>query len=164
MICYTSYTDCSRTDSQVTVEDVSVRLLTLSALVETLSGIAGATIQATDFIDGKGLMSVHISGPTVVVPAGPFKSDIIQPFNPPNNISAQAKLWITGNDNATGIGALDIVSCIIVESSGYKVYSVFEDYLLDKATCKKVMHDLCQNTLLLEQHMKISKNGEVFVH
>ena len=34
---------------------------------------------------------------------------------------------------------------------------------MDEAAREKVVHDLRGNTLLLEQHMKISKNGEVFV-
>ena len=165
--------DRYRIDSQVTVEDASVQPLTLSALVETFSGIAGATVQATDFVDGKGLISVRISGPTVVVPAGPFKTVIIQPFNHgqegelveiARNVSAEAELWIIGNDDAAGIGALGVASCIIAESPDYKVYSVlFEDHLLDEAAREKVVHDLRRNALLLEQHMKISKNGEVFV-
>ena len=141
--------------------------------METLSGIAGATVQATDFVDGKGLISVHISEPTVVVPAGPFKSVTIQPFNHgqegelvevARNVSAETELWITGNDDAAGIGALGVASCIIAEPPDYKVYSVlFEDHLLVEAARGKVVHDLRRNTLLLEQHVKISKNGEVFV-
>ena len=128
--------------------------------METLSGIAGATVQATDFVDGKGLISVHISEPTVVVPAGPFKSVIIQPFNHgqegelveiAKNVSAQAELWITGNDDAAGIGALGIASCITAESPDYKVYLVlFEGHLLDEAAREKVVHDLRRNTLPLK--------------
>ncbi|KAL4075275.1 hypothetical protein V8B97DRAFT_2022271 [Scleroderma yunnanense] len=160
-------------DSQVAVEDASVQPLTLSALVEKLTSIPGAAVQTTDFIDEKALICVRVSGSTLVVPAGPFKSVIIQPFSHGQegelveivkNVSAEAELWITGNDDAAGIGALGVASCIIAESPEYKVYSVlFEDHSLDEVAREKVVHDLRHNSLLLEQHMKISKNGDIFV-
>ena len=71
-------------------------------------------------------------------------------------------MWITGNDDAAGIGALGVASCVIAESPEYNVYSLlFEDHSLDEAAREKIVHDLRSNTLLLEQHMKVSKNREV---
>ncbi|KAG6333238.1 hypothetical protein ID866_5853, partial [Astraeus odoratus] len=160
-------------DSDVAVEDASVERLSLSALVEKLATIAGAAVQATDFVQGKALVYVRVSEPALAVPAGPFKSVIVQPFvhgqegelvEIAKNLSAEAELWITGNDDAAGIGALGIASCIIAESPEYKVYSVlFEDHSLDEVAREKAVHELRRNSLLLEQHMKISKNGGVFV-
>ncbi|KAI6098831.1 putative nonribosomal peptide synthetase [Pisolithus croceorrhizus] len=160
-------------DSQVVVEDASVQPLALSALVDKFSAIPGATVQATDFTGGKALVYINISEAALVVPAGPFKSVIVQPFvhgqesdlvEVAKNITAEAELWITGNDDAAGIGALGVASCIIAESPEYKVYSVlFEDHSLDHDAREKAVHDLRRNSLLLEQHMKITKNGEVFV-
>lgn len=114
-----------------------------------------------------------VSEPALVVPAPPFKSVIVQPFahgqegdlvEIAKNITAKAELWITGNDDAAGIGALGVASCIIAESPEYKIYSVlFEDHSLDNDARGKAVHDSRRNSLLLEQHMKITKDGEVFV-
>lgn len=155
------------------VEDASVEPLTLAALARKFSAIAGSIVQISDFIDGKALLYAKITKPTLSVPAGPFKTVIVQPFahgqegdliEIAKNISSEAELWITGNDDAAGIGALGIASCVIAESPEYQVFSVlFEDHSLDEAAREKIVHDLRKNSLLLEQHMKISKNGEVFV-
>ena len=160
MICCASYADRSRVDSQVTVEHASVQPLTLSALVETLSGIAGATVQATDFVYGKGLISVHISEPTVVIPARPFKSVIIQPFNHSQegelvevarNVSTETELWITAVTMPLVSGLWASHPASLRSLPDYKVYSVlFEDHLLVEAAREKVMHDLRHNTLLLK--------------
>ncbi|KAF8422288.1 hypothetical protein L210DRAFT_989301 [Boletus edulis BED1] len=134
----------SVTDSGVEVEDTSVEPLTL------------------------------IMKPTLTIPCGPFKTVIVQPFEHSQegdlieiakNISSEAELWIIGNDDAAGIGALGVASCIIAESPEYQVFSVlFEDHSLDEAAREKIAHDLRKNSLLLlEQHMGISKNGDVFV-
>ncbi|KAI6142295.1 putative nonribosomal peptide synthetase [Pisolithus thermaeus] len=160
-------------DSEVVVEDTSVQPLAFRALVDKFSAIPGATVQATNFTGGQALIYISISEAALVVPAGPFKSVIVQPFvhgqegelvEVAKNITAEAELWITGNDDAAGIGALGVASCIIAESPEYKVYSVlFEDHSLDHDAREKAVHDLRRNSLLLEQHMKIAKNGEVFV-
>lgn len=155
------------------MEDTSVEPLTLAALARRFSTIAGSVVRVSDFVDGKGLLYAKISQPTISVPAGPFKTVIVQPFKHgqegdlieiAKNISSEAELWITGNDDAAGIGALGIASCIIAESPEYQVFSVlFEDHSLDEAAREKIVHDLRKNSLLLEQHMKLSKNGDVFV-
>ncbi|KAF9241407.1 putative nonribosomal peptide synthetase [Melanogaster broomeanus] len=163
----------SVSDSGVHVEDAGVEPLTLGALAEKLADIAESSVQVSDFVDGKALVYVRVSQPTLSVPAGPFKSVIIQSFEHgqegdlveiANNISTDAEFWITGNDDAAGIGALGLASCIVAESPEYKVFSLlFEDHSLDEAAREKAVHDLRRNSLLLEQHMKISKSGEVFV-
>ncbi|KAG6329744.1 hypothetical protein ID866_9345, partial [Astraeus odoratus] len=160
-------------DSDVVVEDASVERLSLGALVEKLATITGAAVQAADFVRGKALVYVRVNEPALMIPAGPCKGVIIQPFvhgqegelaEIANNISAEAELWVTGNDDAAGTGALGIASCIIAEFPEHKVYSVlFEDHLLDDVAREKAVHDLRRNSLLLEQHMRISKNGDVFV-
>ncbi|KIJ63455.1 polyketide synthetase [Hydnomerulius pinastri MD-312] len=163
----------SVSDSNVKVEDSSVQSLTLSALTQHLASISGSTVQASDFVDGKAFIYVRVAEPTLSVPSGPFKSVIIQPFEHgqegdlieiAKHISAEAEFWITGNDDAAGIAALGVASCIIAESPEYKVYSLlFEDHSLDEAAREKAVHDLRRNSLLLEQHMKLCKNGEVAV-
>ncbi|KAI6009612.1 putative nonribosomal peptide synthetase [Pisolithus orientalis] len=160
-------------NSQAAVEDASIQPLTFRALVDNFSTIPGTAVQATEFMSGQALIYIRVSEPALVVPAPPFKSVIVQPFahgqegdlvEIAKNITAEAELWITGNDDAAGIGALSVASCIIAESPGYKIYSVlFEDHSLDNDAREKAVHDLRRNSLLLEQHMKITKDGEVFV-
>ncbi|KAH7890103.1 putative nonribosomal peptide synthetase [Phlebopus sp. FC_14] len=163
----------SVSDSKVPVEDASVEQLTLGALAEKLASISGSTVQISELGGSNALVYVRVTEPALSVPAGPFKSVIIQPFEHgqegdlieiAKNISSEAELWIIGNDDAAGIGALGIASCVIAESPEYKVYSVlFEDHSLDEVAREMAVHDLRRNVLLLEQHTKISKNGEVYV-
>lgn len=155
------------------VEDVSVQQLTLNTLIEKLASITGASVQTTEIADSKTLIYIRVSESALVVPSRPFKTVVIHPFTHGHeselveiaqNISIETELWITGNDDAGGIGALGIASCIIAESPEYKVYSVlFEDHSLDKAAREKAVHDMRGNTLLLEQHMMVSKDGDVLV-
>ena len=155
------------------VEDPSVEPLTLAALARRFSAIPGSVIRVSDLTDGKALLYAKITQPTLSVPANPFKTVIVHPFQHgqegdlteiAKNISSEAELWITGNDDAAGIGALGIASCLIAESPEYQVFSVlFEDHSLDEVAREKFVHDLRKNLLHLEQHMKISKNGDVFV-
>lgn len=153
--------------------DASGEPLTLSALTRRFSAITGTVVQVSEFVDGKALLYAKIAQPTLAVPSGPFKTVIVQAFERgregdlveiARNISSEAELWVTGNDDAAGIGALGIASCIIAESLEYQVYSVlFEDHTLDDAAREQIVHDLRKNMLLLEQHMKIGKKGNVFV-
>jgi len=147
--------------------------LAFAALARKFSTVAGSVVRVSDFVDGRALLYAKITQPTLSVPANPFKTVIVHPFEHgqegdlteiAKNISSEGELWITGNDDPAGIGALGIASCLIAESPGYQVFSVlFEDHSLDKVGREKIVHDLRKNLLLLEQHMKISKNGDVFV-
>ena len=160
-------------DSGVEVEDIGVEPLTLAALARKFSSIPGSIVQMSGFVDGKALLYAKLTQPTLCVPSGPFKTIIVQHFKHgregelveiANNISSEAELWITGNDDAGGIGALGVASCIIAESHKYQVFSVlFEEHSLGEAAHEKIVHDLWKNSLLLEQHMKIGENGDVFV-
>ncbi|KAI9458237.1 putative nonribosomal peptide synthetase, partial [Boletus coccyginus] len=163
----------SVTDSGVGVGDMSGQRLTLSALAGRFSTIAGSVVWISDFADGSALLYAKITQPTLSIPASPFKNVIVHPFEHgregdltriAKTISSETELWITGNDDAACIGALGIASCLIAESPKYEVFSVlFEDHSLDEVARQKIVHDLRKNSLLLEQHMKISKNGDVFV-
>jgi len=158
----------------VEVEDLSIEPLTLAVLARRFSTIPGSVIRISDFVGERALLYAKITQPTLLVPANPFKTVIVDPFKHSQegdlteiakDISLEAKLWITGNGNAAGIGALSITSCLITESPEYQVFLIlFEDHSLDEVAREKVVHDLRKNSLLLEQHMKISKSGKVLVH
>ncbi|KAH7918142.1 ketoacyl-synt-domain-containing protein, partial [Leucogyrophana mollusca] len=163
----------SVSDSKSHSDNDETEQLTIDALLEKLRAIPASDVQISRQADGSSIVVVRITRPILSVPAGPFKSVVIYPFEHgregelieiAKNISADAEFWITGNDDAAGIGALGIASCIIAESPEYTVRSVlFEDHSLSEAAREKIVHDLRRNSLLLEQHMKISQNGDVYV-
>ncbi|KAF9231674.1 hypothetical protein BU15DRAFT_82116 [Melanogaster broomeanus] len=64
----------------LSIPGASVGALTLGALAEKLADIAGSSIQVSDFVDGRALVYVRVSQPSLAVPAGPFESVIIQSF------------------------------------------------------------------------------------
>ena len=82
------------------------------------------------------------------IPVSPFKTVVVQPFEHGNegelieiakDISSEAELWITGNNDAAGIGALGIALYIITESPEYQVFCVlFKDHSLDEAAREKI--------------------------
>ncbi|EIW85840.1 hypothetical protein CONPUDRAFT_80229 [Coniophora puteana RWD-64-598 SS2] len=146
--------------------------ITLDALTQRLSA-HDAHVQTSPISSSQTLLAVQVPSPIVSVPAGPFKSVIIAPFEHgregelvdiAQNISGEAELWVTGNDDAAGIGALGVASCLVAEAPEFAVYSVlFEDHSLDEEAREAVVHELRKNALGLEQHVKVSKNGDVLV-
>ncbi|KAF8439417.1 hypothetical protein L210DRAFT_3504517 [Boletus edulis BED1] len=154
----------SVTNSGVEMEDTSIEPLTLATLARRFSSIAGAVVWISDFIDDRALLYVKITSHHSLQSIQDhhllFKhsqeGDIAEVVK---NISSEAKLWIAGNKDAAGIRALSVASCIVAQSPEYQVFSVlFEDHYLDEAAREKIVHDLRNNSLLLEQS-SISAGG-----
>ena len=81
-----------------------------------------------------------------------------------NGLSENAEIWIVGNDDAIGIGALGIAACLIAESPNFVVRSLlFEDHALGTKARDGIVRSLRRNTSFLEQHMKYTSNGDIFV-
>jgi len=79
-------------------------------------------------------------------------------------LSDGSELWILGDDDASGIGALGIAACIAAESPDFTVHSLlFEDHDITPANREAWVQTLRQNPKLLEQHMKITRRGELYV-
>jgi hypothetical protein len=79
-------------------------------------------------------------------------------------LSEGSELWILGDDDASGIGALGIAACIAAESPDFTVRSLlFEDHDVTPDKREAWVQSLRQNPKLLEQHMKITSHGEVYV-
>ena len=81
-----------------------------------------------------------------------------------NQLSENAEIWILGPDNAIGIGGLGIAACIIAESPNFTVRSLlFEDESLTLEAREGVVRSLRRIPSLLEQHLKFTRTGDVFV-
>ncbi|EMD32324.1 PKS/NRPS enzyme [Gelatoporia subvermispora B] len=79
-------------------------------------------------------------------------------------LSGDVELWVAGNDDAAGIGALGVAGCIAAESPDYVVRSIlFEDHSLAPKERESWVHALRRQGHLVEQHLKISKNGDIYV-
>ena len=81
-----------------------------------------------------------------------------------NQLSENAEIWILGNDNAIGVGGLGIAACIIAESPNFTVRSLlFEDESLTLEARDEIVRSLRRTPSLLEQHLKYTRTGDVFV-
>ena len=81
-----------------------------------------------------------------------------------NKLSENAEIWILGNDNAIGVGGLGIAACIIAESPNFTVRSLlFEDDSLTLEAREEIVRSLRRTPSLLEQHLKYTRTGDVFV-
>ena len=79
-------------------------------------------------------------------------------------LSEDSEIWIVGDDDAIGIGALGIAACVIAESPDFVVRSLlFEDHGLGTKARDDIVRRLRRNPSLLEQHMKYTATGDVFV-
>jgi hypothetical protein len=80
------------------------------------------------------------------------------------NLSDDSELWIVGNDNAPGIGALGVVACMAAESPAYTIHSlIFENHDISQEARERIIHSLRETHLHLEQHLKYTLSGEIFV-
>ena len=81
-----------------------------------------------------------------------------------NKLSENAEIWILGDDNAIGIGALGIAACIIAESPNFAVHSLlFENTSLTEQIREEIVQALRRTPSLLEQHLKFTQTGDLFV-
>lgn len=79
-------------------------------------------------------------------------------------MSTQGELWIVGNDDATGIGALGIAAGLIAEEAQFTVHSVlFEDAASSVEEREGWVRSIRQNPKILEDHLKVTADGEVLV-
>ncbi|KAF8800322.1 hypothetical protein BYT27DRAFT_6834852 [Phlegmacium glaucopus] len=81
-----------------------------------------------------------------------------------NQLPENSEIWILGDDNAIGIGALGIAACIIAESPNFVVRSLlFENRNMSLAAREEIVKTLRQIPSLLEQHLKYTRTGAIYV-
>jgi len=81
-----------------------------------------------------------------------------------NQLSENSEIWILGDDNAIGIGALGIAACIIAETPNFIVRSLlFQNDSFTAEAREEIVQSLRRTPSLLEQRLKYSGTGDVFV-
>ena len=76
----------------------------------------------------------------------------------------EGELWIIGNDDASGVGALGVGASLIAEEAQFAVHSIlFEDVSMSVHEREGWVHTIRQNSRILETHLKVTATGEVFV-
>lgn len=88
------------------------------------------------------------------------EGDLVQTVS---TLPGSTELWVLGNDDAAGIGAMGLVSCIAAENEVDVRSLIFEDHSLDKAGREAVIQSLRRKPGLLEQHMKVTRDGDLLV-
>lgn len=87
-----------------------------------------------------------------------------QLVNIAKTLSAKSELWIAGDDDALGMGAVGISACVTAESPEYTIHTlVFENHDICPDARVMIIHSLRQTPSLLEPHLKYTRSGEIFV-
>ncbi|KAF9238195.1 putative nonribosomal peptide synthetase [Melanogaster broomeanus] len=130
------------------------------------------TVQSGKLLDNRDIVAIRLHRP---FPSHPLTSNtvVIHPFTQGHEddlmsvvkyLTPDCELWISGDDDAAGIGAMGVAACLIAEFPEFKVHSIlFEDHVLSQEAREGVIHDIRRQPPLLEHHMKVSMAGEVYV-
>ncbi|KAF9219105.1 putative nonribosomal peptide synthetase [Gyrodon lividus] len=139
---------------------------------ESLASHTQVTVQTGKLLNDEDVIAIRLyhplpsrtrtSNPVVIHPfAQGHEGDMVSLVS---HLTPDCELWISGDDDAAGIGAMGAAACLIAEFPEFKVHSVlFEDHALSQEAREDVIHNIRRQPSLLEQHMKISKSGEVYV-
>lgn len=156
------------TESELTQEKQN-----LAAFVEQLEAVSHFKISVTNFNEAEAIILIRSNPIPPETTEDPSNKLVIHHFTHGNEaqlvkiikgLSEGSEIWIVGDDDAIGIGALGIAACVIAESPDFVVRSlVFEDHGLDIKARDDIVRSLRRNSSLLEQHMKYTATGDVFV-
>lgn len=145
----------------------------LAAFVEQLEAVSHFKISVTNLNAAEAIILVRSSPIHPETTEDPGNKLVVHHFTHGNEeqlvkiitgLSEDSEIWIVGDDDAIGIGALGIAACIIAESPDFVVRSlVFEDHRLNTKARNDIVRSLRRNSSLLEQHMKYTATGNVFV-
>ncbi|KIK85335.1 hypothetical protein PAXRUDRAFT_831969 [Paxillus rubicundulus Ve08.2h10] len=141
---------------------------------QSLTSYTPVTVRIGKLLDDRDVITIR---PYHTFPSRPMalpsNSVIIHPFTQGHEVdlvsvvgqlTPDSELWVSGDDDAAGIGAMGIAACLIAEFPEFKVHSVlFEDHGLSQEAREDVIHCVRRQPSLIEQHIKISKSGEVYV-
>lgn len=161
-------------DSETTTKGDSVdQRCHLADLVQQLQALPGVEVSVADFNAKDALILLRSTAACGRVEELPSDDVVIHHFKHGNegqlveivkSLSVGSELWIVGNDDAAGFGAVGITACMAAESPDFTVRTlIFENHDISPEAKAVVIHSLRQNPLLLEQHLKWSCDGEIFV-
>jgi hypothetical protein len=145
----------------------------LADLVQRLQALPCVEVSVAEFNAKDALISVRSTPVCGRVEELPSDDVVIHHFKHGNegqlveivkSLSASSELWIVGNDDAPGCGAMGITACVAAESPDFTVRTlIFENHDISPEARAEIIHSLRQSPLLLEQHLKYSCDGEIFV-
>ncbi|KIJ60828.1 polyketide synthetase [Hydnomerulius pinastri MD-312] len=147
-------------------------LTTSSFSIEPLISHDEAFVQSGKLLDNRDIIAFRVNRPsrpwsdtanTVII--HPFvqgkEGDLISVVR---NLTSDCELWISADDSAAGIGAMGVAACLIAEFPEFEVRSVlFEDHSLSQEARQEAVHNIRLHSGLLEQHMKVSRAGQIYV-
>jgi hypothetical protein len=147
--------------------------LSVDGLVEKLKALSARDVETRPLASGQTIVIARNFNP-VSVPLETLTTDVVfHHFLHGNEgalvekvqkMSSEGELWIIGNNDAAGIGALGVAAGLVAEEAQFTVHSVlFEDTSLSVAEREKWIHTIRQNPKILEDHLKCSKSGDVLV-
>ena len=147
--------------------------LTVQEFTSKLEALSAQEIQVQQLPAGQSVIVARNFTPASVLPEDLTANVVIHHFLHGNEgelvekvkaMPIEGELWIAGNDDADGIGALGVAACLIAEEAQFTVHSVlFEDITLTDEEREGWIHTIRQNPNILEHHLKVTGAGEVFV-
>jgi hypothetical protein len=145
----------------------------LADLLQQLRALPRVEVSVADFNAKDALILVRSTAVGDTVEELPSDDVVIHHFKHGNegqlveivkSLSVSSELWIVGNDDAPGCGAMGITACVAAESPEFTVRTLlFENHDISPEARAEIIHSLRQSPLLLERHLKYSGDGEIFV-
>ena len=147
--------------------------LTVQEFISKLQALSAQEVQVQQLPAGQSVIIARNFTPVSVLPEELATNVVIHHFLHGNEgelvekvkaMRAEGELWIVGNDDAAGIGALGVAAGLIAEDAQFIVHSVlFEDTTLSVEEREEWIHTIRRNPKILEDHLKVSSAGEVLV-
>ena len=145
----------------------------MADFVQQLQALSHVEISVADFKAKDALILVRSTAVGGGVKELPSNDVVIHHFEHGNegqlveivkSLSANSELWIVGNDDGSGFGAMGTTACLAAESPDFTVRTlIFENHDISPEVRAEIIHILRRSPLLLEQHLKCSCDGEVLV-
>ena len=147
--------------------------LTVQEFVSKLKTLSAQEVQVQQLPAGQSIIVTRNFAPVSVLPEELAANVIIHHFLHGNEgelvekvktMPTEGELWVVGNNDAAGIGALGVAAGLIAEEAQFTVHSVlFKDATLSVEERKGWVHTIRQNPKILEDHLKVTDTGEVLV-
>lgn len=154
-------------------EEEGFSSLTVQEFASKLKALSAQEVQVQQLPAGQSVIVARDFSPISVPPEELVADVVIHHFLHGNEgelvekvktMPTEGELWIVGNDDAAGIGALGVAAGLVAEEAQFTVHSVlFEDATLSVEEREGWVHTIRQNPKILEDHLKVTDAGEVLV-
>lgn len=154
-------------------EEEGFSSLTIQEFTSKLEALSAQEVEVRQLPAGQSVIVARNFTPASVLPGELATNVVIHHFLHGNegelvekvkNMPTEGELWIAGDDDAAGIGALGATAGLIAEETQFTVHSIlFEDATLSIEEREGWIHTIRQNPKILEDHLKVTSAGEVLV-